>query len=919
MKRLLLTCLVLGTYFLPLHAQSLRSAGPVPADLRMSVQELYDSDIQRAKKYAGGRVRDKEAVLQASYRINKMLAGGHIVYGDPITSLAERIADTLLRDYPDLRAELRFYTVTSPDVNAFTTPQGMIFINAGLVAQAENEAQLAFIIAHEIIHYYRAHGLETLVGKDGKKRRSENLDDEAEHAGDFTHKHIRSHEMENEADSLGIALFYLNSPYWKDVTEGVFDVLQYSYLPFDEVPFDTTFFNTPYYRLAGCWLDTVAEITSRDNYDDSRSTHPNILSRRQRTANVLAGHAGGQKYLMTSQEEFESLRHMARIECIRQDLLHGNYPRAFYNSWLLYRGHSDDPTVNRYMTQALYGIAVFKCNERGSEVVADYTPMEGEIQQVYYAFRQMNAEQATLAALHKVWEMHKRYPRDGQYDAMSQHLMELLRTKCQKSATDYLSTPPVASADTVATTDSAQTSNKPLSKYERIKQKRQTQTQRNPTSYALTDLMEADSSLYSTLVAHLNDNADTREAPQPQKDDAMLVFNPSYWVTDGKDNLRTAESDACEEDLISRITGTARTLGIRTVDFSDQGLHAMTTAEQYNDYLTVCEWMNEFWLTKGAFELKRIIQPEMDRLLSRYDARTLNMSAILNMEGQEGDGWLGMYYLVPLIPVAIVTSLSGLEHTLMVSLVVDAHEGKMLTRQAYHYHVADHPALVDAMLYDTYVRTAKPSQKEPVGHMGHRFALAGGYNFGLAGRQNFSAHQYVAFTPWAFAEFALKRNLSLAVTARYQKGNPDVYQYTNESYWEEIRTPYGIDYQYREIYDTVQSSRDMLILGLELRSYTNSDFAPLGRYVDYGLHMVRMTTLDKQAVNNTFGFHIGIGRNYIFLNRLLLNYQIDYAYTYGLIRSTFGFEEDTRPYAHLGDAALSNLLTFKLGIGFIPF
>lgn len=913
MKRLLLTCLVLSSYFLHLQAQPLRSVGPVPADLRMSVQELYDSDIQRAQKYAGGRVRDKEAVLQASYRINKMLAGGHVVYGDPITDLANRIADTLLRDYPELRAELRFYTITSPDVNAFTTPQGMIFINAGLVAQAENEAQLAFIIAHEIIHYYRAHGLETLVGKDGKKKRGENLDDEAEHVGDFTHKHIRSHEMENEADSLGIALFYLNSPYWKDVSEGVFDVLQYSYLPFDEVPFDTTFFNTQYYRLTGCWLDTVADITSRDNYDDSRSTHPNILSRRQRTANALAGHAGGQKYLMVSQEEFEHLRHIARIECIRQDLLHGNYPRAFYNSWVMLRDDNDNPTLNAYLAQAIYGIAVFKCNERGSEVVGDYAQVEGEIQQVYYAFHQMNAEQATLAALHKVWEMHKRYPRDGHYDAMYHHLMELLRAKCQKSATDYLPTPPAASTDTVAITDTTQTSNKPLSKYERIKQKRQTQTQRHPTSYALTDLMEADSSLYPTLVGHLNGNAQpsTPKSQVSTREDAMLVFNPSYWVTDGKDNLRTAESDACEEDLISRIAGTTRKLGIRTVDYSDQGLHAMTSAEQYNDFLTVCEWMNEFWLTKGTFELNRLIQPDMDRLLSRYDARTLNMTVILNMEGQEGDGWLGMYYLIPLIPVAIVNSFSGLEHTIMVSLVVDAHEGKMLTRQAYHYNVADHPALVNAMLYDTYVRTAKPSPKEPVGHMGHRLGLAGGFNFGLAGRQNFSAHQYVASTPWASAEFALNRNLSLAVTARYQKGNPNIYQYYYNDYWD--------GYNYQTIIDTIQSSRNMLTLGLELRSYRHSDFAPFGRYVDYGLHMVRMVTLDNQTANNTFGFHIGLGRNYIFLDRLLLNYQIDYGYTYGFVKSFFGFEEDTRPYHYYSDAILSNILTIKLGIGFIPF
>ncbi|MBR6440753.1 MAG: hypothetical protein IKS44_01725, partial [Bacteroidales bacterium] len=142
MKRLLAFSIYFLVFGFVLTAQPLRSQGPVPADLKLNVQQLYDTDIQRAEQYAGGRVRDKQAILEASYRINKMLAGGHIVYGDSLTLFINRIADTLLRDYPQLRSELRFYTVTSPAVNAYTTPQGMIFINVGLIAQVENEAQL---------------------------------------------------------------------------------------------------------------------------------------------------------------------------------------------------------------------------------------------------------------------------------------------------------------------------------------------------------------------------------------------------------------------------------------------------------------------------------------------------------------------------------------------------------------------------------------------------------------------------------------------------------------------------------------------------------------------------------------------------------------------------------------------------------
>ncbi|MBR6440669.1 MAG: hypothetical protein IKS44_01295, partial [Bacteroidales bacterium] len=142
---------------------------------------------------------------------------------------------------------------------------------------------------------------------------------------------------------------------------------------------------------------------------------------------------------------------------------------------------------------------------------------------------------------------------------------------------------------------------------------------------------------------------------------------------------------------------------------------------------------------------------------------------------------------------------------------------------------------------------------------------------------------------------------------------PDIIQdYSGYYEYDDINPPYYID-------STVQSSRNMLTLGLEFRKYPHSDFAPYGHYIDFGAHMVRMTTLDKKTSDNTFGIHVGLGRNYIFFDRLLLNYQIDYGYTYGLLKSTFGFEEETRPYKYYGDALLSNLFTIKLGIGFIPF
>ena len=245
------------------HFDGIKSEGPVPSDLRLSLEELYSLDKQRVRDYNDGRLRNRDKVLSASFQINRIMSSGRILYGDPITRMVEHIADTLLKDYPTLRKELRFYTLKSPDVNAFATGQGMVFVCTGLVAQVEDEAQLAFIISHEIVHYLRKHSLEEISRR---KRDSDDIDAETQEMRDFIKYHNRSREMESEADSLGLTMFYLPSPYAKDVTDGVFDVLQYGYLPFDEQVFDTAYFNTPYYKMKSeYFMNEVDPISARDD------------------------------------------------------------------------------------------------------------------------------------------------------------------------------------------------------------------------------------------------------------------------------------------------------------------------------------------------------------------------------------------------------------------------------------------------------------------------------------------------------------------------------------------------------------------------------------------------------------------------------------------------------------------------------
>ena len=71
-----------------------------------------------------------------------------------LTDLGKRLA----RHAPGHKYPYEFKGINQGAINAFALPGGPIFINRGTIEQAENEAQLAGVMAHEIAHVALRHG-----------------------------------------------------------------------------------------------------------------------------------------------------------------------------------------------------------------------------------------------------------------------------------------------------------------------------------------------------------------------------------------------------------------------------------------------------------------------------------------------------------------------------------------------------------------------------------------------------------------------------------------------------------------------------------------------------------------------------------------------------------------------------------------
>ena len=71
----------------------------------------------------------------------------------------QEIGNRLVPEPTDSYQEYRFYLIRDPSPNAFALPNGRIYVHTGLICRLENEAQLAFLLAHEINHVAGHHGI----------------------------------------------------------------------------------------------------------------------------------------------------------------------------------------------------------------------------------------------------------------------------------------------------------------------------------------------------------------------------------------------------------------------------------------------------------------------------------------------------------------------------------------------------------------------------------------------------------------------------------------------------------------------------------------------------------------------------------------------------------------------------------------
>lgn len=82
---------------------------------------------------------------------------------DPVvTEYVDRVGQNIVK-HSDAKVPFVIKVVDTDEVNAFALPGGYFFVNKGLILEAENESELAGVMAHEIAHVTARHATERMT------------------------------------------------------------------------------------------------------------------------------------------------------------------------------------------------------------------------------------------------------------------------------------------------------------------------------------------------------------------------------------------------------------------------------------------------------------------------------------------------------------------------------------------------------------------------------------------------------------------------------------------------------------------------------------------------------------------------------------------------------------------------------------
>jgi len=131
-----------------------------PAQAQFNINKLLDAAKNLTK--ATSEIGEKEEIDIGRDIASKLLGAAPLMPNDAVQRYVNNVGRWLASqtERPDL--PWHFGVLEAPQLNAFATPGGNIFITRGLFERMKSEAELAGVLAHEIAHVLKKHHLKAI-------------------------------------------------------------------------------------------------------------------------------------------------------------------------------------------------------------------------------------------------------------------------------------------------------------------------------------------------------------------------------------------------------------------------------------------------------------------------------------------------------------------------------------------------------------------------------------------------------------------------------------------------------------------------------------------------------------------------------------------------------------------------------------
>ncbi|MBS1635965.1 MAG: M48 family metalloprotease [Bacteroidetes bacterium] len=644
--------------------EPLTSSGNLPLICTSDYKQIVATAISDAKK--ANKTSRPAATLESFSDLQKIIRSGNLLVDDEVSVYINQVADQVLKNDPELRQSLHFYVYQSPYVNVYTFKQGYIFINTGLIAQMENEAQLAFLICHEIGHYTRKHVptqfFEIFHINDESiyynKNKEEYMMDRCMFSG----------EQEASADSLGLQL-YAKTPYAFTEPAKAIDILRYAQLPFDLVEFRKSFLEGPNYSIpAAYFLKEVAPIKSRHN-DAEPALHPNTNARKriiQDYSDKLKG-AGVAKFMLP-ETTFDYIRDLSRFDLCRTALKDRDYPNALYNAYILSQKFPNNKFLAETVASSLYGIALYKNGKLtyaehsflGNAGIVGCDDVESFPQQVYSLIGKMPGNEWTILALNYNYRQLKKFPNSEAIKLRTDSLFKMMRYT-DWGIVDFVRTDKPVENQSTLQSGSSKTALIASIQLEKDKKHRDTIYYKD----IYLDLFMNDP-VFSKKFPRAWETPVETVSPKPTKPlaktypkiDTLIVLAPFYYSIDQQESNEILRSKFMPEEKSpgELIRNAAASIKMPVVTVLDPFLFSQKDIALYNDYTFLKGWLNE-----RNDDVFKSLNPTMVNdtsairaLMERYNTRYMMYSGFISLNSQLRKGVISVVMIYDLKTAEIV-------------------------------------------------------------------------------------------------------------------------------------------------------------------------------------------------------------------------------------------------------------------------